>query len=199
MDETDETGQDEADISNRVGPYDIHHTPDCLTLRFDNRGEVGVKGCLFFLVGMVCIISLGVLSVIQSADSQNQKLVTDPAHMVGIHTNQSGFLWIVSTLAMLVLLPVYLWRLHHSAAIFTFTKSTQIFARNTKTIAPFAKIEKLQIRETKDPDQRFLYEVELFYGDGYSVFLHNTYEEREAGNLAKEIARFVEVPVIWQK
>jgi hypothetical protein len=199
MDEPSEIGKGETDTSNRVGPYDIERTPDCLTLRFDNRGELGVKGCLFFFVGMLCIVCLGVLSVIQSADTQNQKLATDPAHMIGIHTNQSGFFWMVLTVAMIILLPLYLWRLHHSAAIFTFTKPTQVFARNGKTITSFAKIEKIQIRETRDPDQRFLYEVELFYGDGYAVFLHNTYEEREAGNLAKEIGGFIEKDVIWSK
>jgi hypothetical protein len=191
--------EDELNVDNRVGPYDIKRTPDCLTLRFDNRGEVTLNGCIFFFVGMVCIACLGVLSVIQSADSQNQKVATDPAHMIGVHTNQSGFLWVVSTIAMCVLLPLYLWRLQRSAAVFTFTRPTNLFARNGKTITSFAKIEKLQIRETRDPDRRFLYEVELLYGDGYSVFLHNTYEEREAGNLAKEIAGFIEVPVVWQK
>jgi hypothetical protein len=193
-----ETGEENAN-PDRVGPYDIERTPDVLTLRFDNRGEVGVKGCLFFVVGMICILSLGVLSVIQSADTKNQKSASDPSHMFGIYTNQSGFLWILLTVAMCILLPLYLWRLQHSAAVFTFDKVQKRFARSGKTIASFAKLEHVRIRETKDPDQRYLYEVELLYGDGYSVFLHNTYEEREAGNLAKEIAVFVEIPVVWQK
>ena len=184
----------------RLGPYEVRRTPEELTLRLDNHGDVSVKGCLFFLVGMICIVIVGVFSVIQSADSKNHKSPTDLEHMVGIHTNQSGFLWVVLTLAMVVLLPIYLFRLQHSATEFMFkkTQTENLFLKNRKIISDFAHIENLQIRETYDPDRRFLYEVELFYGDGYSLFLHNTYDEREAGNLAKEIADFINVRVVFK-
>jgi hypothetical protein len=184
--------------TTRVGPYDVQRTPESLTLRLDNSGDISIKGCLFFLVGMTCILFVALFSVIQSADNQNTKSPTDPSHMMGLYTNQSGFIWMILTGLMVIILPIYLSSLQKSATVLFFNRQDQIFRKNGKEVTSFARIENLQIKEVYDPDRRFLYEVELFYGDGYSLFLHNTYEEREAGNFAKEIASYIPVPVIWK-
>ncbi len=68
--------------SRQFGPFDVLRSQDEMSLRLENHGELSVHGCLLFFFTMFCILFLGVLSVIQSAQAPEvQTGVEDPSRV----------------------------------------------------------------------------------------------------------------------
>lgn len=191
--------RDEPTHSHRVGPFDVSSRPDELVLRMENRGELSLPGCVLLVFTMMGVLALGVLSVVQTAGSNADPHAFDePGRFFSPQDNQFGFLWLIGSLTMLVGIPVYVARAYKAALTFTFRRSDDAFLKDSRYITRLRKIEYLSIRETKDPDARYLYVLDLVYGDGRELALHNGYDEREVMNLANEVSAFVGKPVIWK-
>jgi hypothetical protein len=189
-----------AAATHRVGPFDVSDGADELTLRLENRGELSLKGCFLLLFTMGIVLTLGLLSVVHPVESNamTNLSVDDPERVFAPTQNHMGFLWICASLLMLVLVPLYVLRAYKAALTFTFRRSDDAFLRDGRLVTHLGRIEYLSVRETKDPDARYLYLLDVVYGDGQQMLLHNGYEEREILNLANEISAFVGRPVVWK-
>lgn len=181
-----------------VGPYRVGRGDDTLTLRLENRGELTVKAVLLFSFTMTFILIVGVLSVIQTANVGSRTTLDDPQTLFAPTRNHFGFLWLVASLLMFILVPLYLRRTYRSTLVFSFDRAANAFTKSGKQITRLTRIEYICLRETKDPDGAYLYLLSILYGDGYEVQLYNGYEERTAMNLANEISTFIHCPVQWK-
>jgi len=191
--------REETATTHRVGPFDVSGSAEELTLRLENRGELSLKGCFLLLFTMGIVLTLGLLSVLHPAESSVATMsVDDPERVFAPTQNHMGFLWICASLLMLVLVPLYVLRAYKAALTFTFRRPDDAFLRDGRLVTHLRRIEYFSVRESKDPDARYLYLLDVVYGDGQQMLLHNGYEEREILNLANEISTFVGCPVVWK-
>lgn len=181
--------------SHKVGPYNVIHSADELSLNLENRGELSVSGCLFFLAAMIAVLALGCISVLQTIEKT--PLHEEPTKFFSPSRNHFGFLWLLGIVLMLVFIPFYVVKSYKASLIFTFRKSDDAFLRDNRLVTRLRKIEFFRIEETRDPDGRYLYLLNIVYNDGQEMLLHNGYDEREIMNLANELSAFVRCPVHW--
>ena len=181
----------------RVGPFDIVETAECLTLRLENRGELGIKGCFFAAAMMLGLLCLGVLSVVQTAEKSRMGM-DDPSRLLAPTHNHFGFLWMLGLLVLFVGLPFYVVRCYRSALVFSFDRAGDAFYRDKRKVCRLRRMEYMRIRETRDPDNKYLYLLDAVYNDGEEMMLHNGYDEREIMNLANEIGAFARCRVVWR-
>jgi hypothetical protein len=185
--------------SRQFGPFHVSRSSDEISLRLENHGELSIHGCLLFFFTMFCILFLGVLSVIQSAQAPEIRSgVEDPSRVFSPTENHFGFLWIVSLLLMVVAVPVYVIKTYRSALIFRFNRSDNSFYRGGHRICRLNRIEYLRLSEEKDPDSKYLYFLRISHSDGQEMLLHNGYDEREVMNLANELASFLHIDIKWK-
>ncbi len=185
------------DYPKKVGPFEVHRDGYQLSLRLqDAQGGFGWGGCLLFAFTMFFVLVLGVLSVLQTERIGGGP--ANPAHALVPTENHFGFLWLFSSLAMFVAVPLYVRRTYRGTLTFSFDRATDGFYRNNRLVCPMRRVECLRLCESHDPDGQYLYLLELCFGDGEHCLLHNGYEEREVMNLANEIASFTHTPVSWR-
>ncbi len=181
--------------SHKVGPYDVRHSTDELSLNLENRGELTVTGCLLFMMAMIAVLAMGCISVMQTIEKT--PLHEEPTKFFSPSQNHFGFLWLAGIVFMLVFIPYYVIRSYKSSLVFTFRKSEDAFLRDNRLVTRLRKIEFFRIEETRDPDGRYLYLLNIIYNDGQEMLLHNGYDEREIMNMANELSAFIECPVRW--
>ena len=168
-------------------------------MRLENRGELNWIVCLSLVGTMGVILTMGLLSVLQPVqDARSKFLSDDPMHLFAPGENHMAFLWLVSSLLMLVFIPFIVTKAYRGAMTFTFRNSDNIFLKNRRPVTRLDRIEYLILHETFDPDSRYIYRLYVVYGDGREQFLHNGYDEREVMNLANEVSTFVRRPVKWR-
>ncbi len=190
---------DHYDETHKVGPYDVCTNPNELTLRMENRGELKIQGCALLAFTMLIVLALGVMSILQTAELNTQRNGFDnPDRFFAPTQNNFGFLWLFCSLAMLIAVPLYVKRAYKAALTFTFLRAEDVFMRDGKTVTRLKRVEHLALRESHDPDAKYLYLLHLVYNDGHQMMLHNGYDEREVMNLANEISAFVHKPVVWK-
>jgi len=191
-----------ATAPHRVGPFDITQDRDSLILRFEDRGEVTMRGCLFFACLGVFVLMLGLLALIEAASAPAQTLTahnpSNPAQLLGPTENHFGILWGIGVVGVVIGVPLYNRSLYHSSLIYTFRRSDDVLLRGSYRITRLRQIEYLTIRESQDPDDRYIYILDIVYGDGRHLEMHRGYEEREIMNLANEISAFTARRVIWR-
>lgn len=177
-----------------VGPFVAERDGEMLRLTLPSKGTLTPMALAFFLFSMVCILIVGLFATLRSAQFGMQ----DAGDFFSPRRNHFGVMWGLSTLGMLVGFPLYISRAYRAPVTFTFNGRNGTIFKDNQLITRFGKVEYLQLREARDPDTKFLYAVSLFYNDGLELPIHEVYEEREAGNLANEIATFVHCGVRWR-
>ncbi len=186
--------------THKVGPFDVSHTTNELVLRLEKRGELSAPACLMFVLTMVIILLLGVMSILHTHGMKaNGVALDDPSFVFAPARNYFALLWLVSSLLMIVVLPLYVVRAYNSALIYTFRRSDNAFLKGKQRIARLKHIENISIRETRDPDRKYLYYLNIVYNDGQQMLLYNGYDERTTMNLSNEISAFIGCPVKWKE
>lgn len=175
------------------GDVEVDRNAAELVVTARERGSLPVHGCLFLLFSMGCILLLGMMAVVSQS-----RFDAHAGHFFAPRSNQLGFLWLFSTVGMFLVVPLYLRRVYGATVTTTFSRTQRIVSRNGRPVTRFEKIECLQLRERRDPDGRFLYEVCLLHDDGSEKLLSESYDERAAMNLANEIAGFAFSQVRWR-
>ena len=184
--------------TQKIGQYQVERTPDAMTLRLDNQGDISMKGCLLFAFTMLCMTFLGILSVVQASQVQHRDTIGDPSQMFQPQENHFGFLWLILMVIVLVGIPLYAHQSYKASLEFTFRRTDLTFLRNRKRVTRFGRIEYVLLRETKDTDGRYLYLLEVSYNDGMRMMVYNGYDDREIMNLANEISKVVGCRVVWK-
>lgn len=156
-----------------------------------------MHGCFLLFFAMFCILIIGVMSVLQAAQAPQHSQVTDASRFFSPTQNPLGFTWLLSSILMLVAVPIYVVTTYRSALVFRFSKRENAFYRGRGRVCQLTRIENLTLQEDKDPDLRYLYLLGIVYNDGQRMLLYNGYDERETMNLANELSSFLEVKVTW--
>jgi hypothetical protein len=198
--EPSRTPYSELTKSCQFGPFDVSRSQSEMSLRLENHGELSVHGCLLFFFTMFCVLFLGVLGVLQSAQAPEVKSgIADPSRVFSPTDNHFGFLWLLSLVLLIIAVPVYVIRTYRSALIFRFNRPDNSFYRGSHRICRLNRVEYLRVSEEKDPDEKYLYFLRISHSDGQEMLLHNGYEEREVLNLANELASFLEIDIKWKQ
>ena len=190
------------DQKHRVGPFDVIRSPDSLVLRFDDQGSISFRGCLLLVFAMLFLLVLGIMAIAEFATSPAPPQhvyagMDNPARILAPQQNYFGLLWVICTVSTLILVPLYIRRAYTAAQTWTFRRSDDAFLKGDQLITRMRRIEHLSLRETRDPDDRFLYILDLYHSDGRHIELHCDYDERQIMNLANEISVFVGTRVVW--
>jgi hypothetical protein len=190
--------------THRVGPFDVSGDSGTLTLRFENHGGISFRLAVLFVVSMVFVLALALLTI---ADAVVTAPTAHHAYIAGLDRperilepadNHFGYLWLISAAAMIIAVPLCVRKAYQAALVFTFRRSDDAFLRGDYLITRLRKIECVRIHEILDPDDRYLYQLDIIYGDGREVQMYEGYEERDALNLGNEISAFVSVPLSWK-
>ena len=181
-----------------MSQYDIIREDGRLTLRKGLGDRLTGTGCLLFFCAFLSILFVGMLSLMQDVEFVGTGPQAEATRFFHPRHNHFGYFWGVGSLLMLVLVPVYVVHAYRSALTFRFDRIRQEFSRNGKLITRLPRIEYVWIRETQDPDRAYLYQLLVVYEDGYEMPIDVDYDEREIVNLAKEIAGFLDVAIVWK-
>lgn len=176
-----------------IGPFTVSRQRESLTLTIENKCAFTWHILALFAFTMVCVLVLGVLSTFRAA----QTGVTDMGDFFYPKKNHFGFLWLFTTVGLLIAGPLVMMRLYKAPLVFTFNARNGTIYRNNELITRFRRVEAICIQERFDPDSRYLYSLTLLHTDGHELALYEIYEERQALNLAKEISTFVRRPIRW--
>ena len=112
--------------------------------------------------------------------------------------NHFGFLWLASTIGLLVGFPLYLRHTYKPTITFLFNARNGTIFRNNVLVTRFRRVESIRVHEHGDPTGRFLYALSLLHTDGHEQAIYEVYEERDALTLANEIATYVKRPVTFK-
>lgn len=170
----------------------VCRTDEQLTLTRPLDDRIVSVGCPLFAVSLLCALLLGLLSL---AHDTQPPLTHGEAGFFQPRGNHLGFLWLVSSLLLLILTPVYLLKTDRSHLSFSLDRARGQFRQNSVVITSLRRIEQVRIRRLVDPDRTPLYRLLVIYGDGHEILIHHSYDEAEIQALADEIADFVAVPV----
>lgn len=177
-----------------IGPFLVERQPERLSLTLQNQGTLTLHMLALFAFTAASVLILGVLAMLKSAQSG----VTDHGDFFVPSKNHFAFLWLVSTLLLLVGGPLFIARIYKAPVTFTFNARNGTIFRNNELVTRFRRVEFIKLHEFPDPDSRFLYAISLVHTDGLELLIYEVYEERLAGNLAKEIATFLHRPIRWR-
>ena len=181
-----------------MSQFDISRSEEQLTLKHPLSVQVLPTGCLLFAAASLCLALLGLLGILEDAQGFGSGVAADSAHFFHPAHNHFGYFWLLGALLMLVLVPWYLVTANRSALVFTFERNTGLFLRNGRVVTRIGRIEYVCLRERQDPDEAFFYELSIVYADGHEMLIDNSYDEQQIASLAKEIAGFLETPLVWK-
>jgi hypothetical protein len=154
-----------------------------LVLRSEAGSDATMKAILFLSFMMFGLLALGAISLFSGRSSGQDVLMP--------RSNHVGFLWAIASVAMLVVIPVYLGRLHRPALVLEFLRADKSVRRDGGIITRFERVEYLEVSESKDADGRYQYTLTLLYGDGQELVLERSYDEKAQLALADRLAAFV--------
>ncbi len=181
-----------ADYPKQIGHLSVERTLETLSLRRENAGGVGVEAYALFGLAMLAITLIGFLGMMQGGQSAQATGTIAAGRALAPTTNHFALFWIVGVIALFVGIPWYLKKAYGAALVFCFDKESGQLSENKKPVVPLRRIESVAIRETKDPDDRYLYLLEVLHTDGYELLIYNGYDERDVMHLAGEVAGFLD-------
>jgi hypothetical protein len=170
----------------KIAGLSVVREPQKLLLRSEADSGVLVKAVLFVGLAMVSLAFLAGVSVFAGSAGG------DPLKP---RSNHVGFLWLVTSGVMLVVLPLYLSQIYKPATALELYGADQTVRSNGSIITRFEKIEYLEVAESRDSDGRHQYALTVLWGDGNKLLVQRSYDERELLMLADEISLFTEKPV----
>lgn len=181
-----------------AAPFEIIRDEEQLTLRLPAAPQLTAAGCGSFAVTAIGLLVIGLFSLLHDLRGEALRPVGEPFDHFTPTENHFGFLWLVTSILMLVAVPIYVVRSARAPLVFRFLRTPDLFLRNNRQVTRLARVEGVCLRETQDPDQRFLYLLHVVYADGREIEIFNGYDERAMMNLANEIARFTHARVFWK-
>lgn len=177
-----------------IGPFLVERGDERLSLTLQNQGTITLHLLALFGFSAASILILGILAMLKSA----QTGVTDHGDFFVPSKNHFAFLWLASTIGMLIGVPLLVSRAYKSPVSFTFNARNGTIFRNSELVTRFSRVKFIKLHEFRDPDGRYLYALSLIQTNGLELMIYEIYEEHLAGNLAKEISTFLHRPVRWR-
>jgi len=167
-----------------------------LTLTEPMERRLLMLGCPLFACAAFSVLLLAFLSVIHEAQTPGTSTSTEPLRFFDPSVNHFGFLWLVASVLLAILVPLYAFLIHRDSVVFTFDRSNGRFSRHGKVVAPLRRIEYLQIRKSADGGGMPSYTLFVVYLDGHEMFIEQSHDEDDTWRLAMEIADFLSVRAV---
>ena len=180
--------------SRTVGPFLVERQPEQLTVTLQHQGNFTWSALAFFAFMASSVLVLGLIATQKSA----QWDVVSASDFFAPKKNHFGFLWLISTLGLLIGFPLYLWRVYKAPITFVFNARNGTIFRNSELVTRFRRVEGIRVQERHDADGRYLYALSLLHTDGHVQPIYEVYEERDALTLANAIATYVKRPVTFK-
>ncbi|MBB6049713.1 hypothetical protein [Armatimonas rosea] len=184
----------EPEPSRTVGSFLVERQPETLTVTLQHQASFTWNALGFFAFMASSVLILGLLATIKSA----QWGVSSAADFFAPKKNHFGFLWLASTLGLLIGFPLYLRHTYKPTITFLFNARNGTIFRNNVLVTRFRRVESIRVHEHGDPAGRYLYALSLLHTDGHEEAIYEVYEERDALTLANEIATYVKRPVTFK-
>jgi hypothetical protein len=175
--------------------FEVSKDPERLTLSMALGYRRLLVGCLLLALSIICISMVGLMAVLR-APSAGPMGNADPLLFFDRHANHFGFIWLVATLVMGLLIPVGLVRMMKSSLTFEFDRTAGLFTRNGRRISRLSKIEAVRIRREDDADDRSVYTLSVIHGDGFETAIENWYDLAAIRELARTISDYLRVPTV---
>lgn len=174
-----------------IGAFQLEQEPDMLTVTLQHQAGYTWIALAFFAFMASSVLIVGFLATIKGA----QWGVSSPSDFFAPKKNHFGFLWLFSTLALLIGFPLYMRHTYKPSITFVFNARNGAIFRNNTLITRFRRVEGIRVKEQKDSAGRYLYALSLLHTDGNEEPIYEVYEERDALALADELAAYVHRPV----
>ena len=165
----------------KVGGFTVSGDAYKRIFTLDDHANASVKAVFFAGMACFCIFALAVMSVI-AGHSADDVLLPKRNHV--------GFLWAVSSGAMLLILPLYLGRIYRPPVVLEFHAADRSVRSGGSIVTRFEKIEFFDRLQEHDNDGQTLWRLSLVYGDGRELPIHCSYDGIGLGELAREMAEF---------
>lgn len=179
------------DYPKQIGPLAVERDLESLSIRRENAGGLGVEAYIFFAIAMIAITFIGFMGMMQGGQSAQATGTVEVTRTFAPTNNHFALLWIVGIACLIIGVPLYVRKMYGAALVFLFDKRSDFLYENKNRVAPLHRIECIAIRETRDPDERYLYLLEVLHTDGHELLIYNGYDERQVLTLASEIAGFL--------
>lgn len=184
----------ETEPARTIGPFLIERQPEQLTVTLQHQGNFTWNSLAFLSFMASSVLVLGLIATLKSA----QWGVASTTDFFSPKKNHFGFLWLISTLGLLVGFPLYLRRAYKAPVTFVFNARNGTVFHNNILVTRFRRVEGIRVQERHDPAGRYLYALSLLHTDGHEQAIYEIYDEREALTLANEIATYVKRPVTFK-
>lgn len=185
----------------QVAGFEVEKTNDRLTLRPCVGAPQMVTGCLVLSTIFVCVLALGILSVVEESQ------MTSAAQMPGTQGgwtpqgNHFAFLWVAATMIGVVAVPVAIAVLYRGGPLYVFDQRASEFRRDRTLVTRLGRIESVCVRRitpVEAANERPLYQLLILFGDGRECPLRESHQNETLEVLAHEIAEFVDRKVVRQ-
>ncbi len=173
--------------------FQINGDEERLELTMELGYQRILNGCLIVGFTFIWVTALAVLAVVHG-NSENASASSNEWGYLNPRGNHFGFLWLLATLFIGALIPLYASKVINSKRVFLFDKSTGLFTHNGKTVTELRKIDSVKVRHRNDPDERPVHMLLIIYNDGFEEALDNWYDEDEMYYTAGVIGEFLRVP-----
>jgi hypothetical protein len=184
----------EPDPKRRVGQFLVERQPEQLTVTLQHQGDLTWHILAFFGFMASSVLILGLLATLKAAQWE----VSSATDFFDPKKNHFGFLWLFSTLGLLVGFPLYLRRVYTAPVTMLFNARNGTIYHNNALVTRFRRVESIRVQERRDSAGKFLYALSLLHTDGHEKAIYEVYEERDALTLANEIATYVKRPVTFK-
>jgi hypothetical protein len=179
-----------------MGRFEIAGDDEHLLLTQSLGYQRMAQGCLLITLTFSCITILGMLAVVQGNVVIPNRSAYDDLNLLNPRGNHFAFLWLIATVLMGVLLPIYVAKVYRAKTVFSFDRTTGLFSHNGRPVTQLSRIESVRIRHTEDPDHRVLHKLIIVHSDGFEVPLDDWYDEMEMNYVAREISEFLGVRIV---
>lgn len=185
----------------QVAGFEVEKTQERLTLRSCAGAPEMVTGCLVLATIFVCVLALGILSVIEESQMTSANLAPGARGGWTPQGNHFAFLWVAATVIGVAVVPAVVAILYRGGPLYAFDRRAGAFSRDKTRIAGLSRIEAVCVRRLtpiEETSGRPLYQLLVLFGDGCECPLREAHHNETLEVLACEIANFVDRRVVRQ-
>lgn len=172
-----------------------------LTVRKSIENRLLAFGCLFGLTALVCLPTLGLLSLVleeHSPHALNAAGAPSPTDYFNPKINHFGFLWLVSALFLFGFAFYFVKRMRRPYLSYDFCRDRNLFLHNDKPLCRLDRVEYIHVHKVIDPDESHSCRLIVVYNDGCTFCLDDAYDEFAMVDVGGRIAEFVGVELVWK-
>jgi hypothetical protein len=177
--------------------FQITREDECIELAMPFDSGHVVRGGILFLVSVGCNLVLAILALTQEPAAPGASPSgSGPLGILQPQAHPFGFLWVLSTVVLVILIPIYVLRIRRSGITYRFDRAAGRLTMNGRELAPLRLVERVRLRTMTDPDGAHWYRLTVDYADGHEIFIDDSYDADELTALALDLADYTGRPLV---